>query len=167
MEVRPPPAETLQIVPDRLGVGVENMRSVFMHQNPGIIHRVIGVAGNMVPAVHDQDPLVSNGGDPFGERCTCETGADNDPVIHVNFYSLAAGRTKGRPVCGLSSFKGSKWICQKSVEPIIWRRSILKKSFLICWFFGGLFHVFKWESAMRSPVDCGPLTIMPFNSIPA
>lgn len=54
--VIPPAGEAGEVIKDPTLRGVEDMRAVFMNENPVLVKAVIGVAAHMAAALQHQDP---------------------------------------------------------------------------------------------------------------
>ena len=86
--VRAPRREPAQIVHDRPGVGVEDVRPVAVDHDAGGVVAVVGVAADVRPAVDEEDALVGLGGQTLGQHAAGEASAD-DKVVKA---ALAAAR---------------------------------------------------------------------------
>ena len=65
MLIRSPLREAGKILENIFGIGVENVRSILMKENPCIIAAVIGIARNVGPPVDKKDALPGTGGETF------------------------------------------------------------------------------------------------------
>ena len=80
MGVRSPSRELRQVGVDRLGIGMEDVGSILVHQNAGIVVPVVGVARDMGTPVDQQDLVAQLAGEPFCEHAAGETCADDEPI---------------------------------------------------------------------------------------
>ena len=65
MLVGTPTGKLREIVDDGARIGVEDVRSVTVDQDPGIVEAVLGIAAAMRPAVDDEDGFSALRGDPL------------------------------------------------------------------------------------------------------
>ena len=80
MLVAAPLRELREVIKNLARVRVENVRAVFVDQDARLVVMVVGVARDVVAAVHDEDLLVANARQPFGQDAAGETRPD-DQII--------------------------------------------------------------------------------------
>ena len=76
-----PFGELPEVVPDALGIGAEIMRSVLVDQHTDAVVEIVGVAGDVRPAVDHQAAFVQLAGQPLGQHRPREPRADDEVVI--------------------------------------------------------------------------------------
>src|SRR6185312_807816 len=91
MLVRPPISEVRQIVDHLAAVGVENVRSVFVVENAGLVRLVISIAADVRPTIDQQDPRPVLARQPLGKNGAGKTGSDDEIIV------AAPGRTSAGP----------------------------------------------------------------------
>jgi hypothetical protein len=81
MLVGPPFGELREVIDDGVAVRVEDVRAVFVIEDPGLVLLVIGIAADVVSPVDQQDPRAALAGEAFGKDRAGEAGADNQVVV--------------------------------------------------------------------------------------
>ena len=79
--VRPPLGELRQVIDDLFAVGVEDVRAVFVIENPGLVGLVIGIAADVRTAVDQQHPRAVLARQPLGKDRAGEPGPDYQIII--------------------------------------------------------------------------------------
>src|SRR4051794_846811 len=82
MLVGTPLGELRQVLEDLGRVGMEDMRTIAMDENPRVIKGVKGVAGNMRSPVDEQDARAVFAGQALGQHAASESGANDQEVEH-------------------------------------------------------------------------------------
>ena len=77
-----PRGETRKVIENVFGVGVENMRAVFVNEYSGLVVTVVGVAGDMRALVHQQHFFVRVARQTLGQNAAGETGSNNEIIEH-------------------------------------------------------------------------------------
>src|SRR5581483_11544 len=77
-----PRCKSREIVKYFLGVRVEDVRSIFMHQNSGVVVVIVCVPCNMVALVDDQDLCVELARQTFREHGSGEASPDDHVIKH-------------------------------------------------------------------------------------
>ena len=95
--VEAPFGEAREMVEDLLRVGVEDMRTVLVDQQPVVVITVIGVAADMVAAVDEKNALVALARKTLRQNAARKAGADNQPIVHSRSLRRRRGiNGKGR-----------------------------------------------------------------------
>ncbi|KPY78801.1 Unknown protein sequence [Pseudomonas syringae pv. spinaceae] len=115
MLIRPPLGESRQVVDDPLRVGMEDVRTVTMHQHPCCIRVIVCIAGDMRASVDQQHIAPQPLGQTLGDDAAGKPGADDQVVIDA-----ATG------LVGRSGFCGFKVYLRHSICSFI-KRHVLSQ----------------------------------------
>ena len=73
------------------------MGPVPMHEDPGVVDRVVGIPAYVGATVHDQDPLARLSRQPLGKDAASEPRTrDHDVVAHQSSTGLSASPAPSR-----------------------------------------------------------------------
>ncbi len=78
--VGPPLGESREVLEDRVGIGVKQVRPESVHQNAVAVGMVVGIAGDMIAPVDDQD-IAPCAGQPLGDHRSRKARSDNQHVL--------------------------------------------------------------------------------------
>ncbi len=104
-----PLGELREVIEDLARVRVENVRAVFVHEHARVVVMVVGVARDVVAAVHDEDLFVANARQPFGQHAARVTRPDDqiiksheDKRVEMSGRLCVTGGKGSRPAPGWS-----------------------------------------------------------------
>src|SRR5205085_4093519 len=89
--------EPVHVLPHALVRGVEQVRTVLVHLDPGLRVRLrVRVAAEVAAPLEDEDLLAQLGRGPFGDGQAEETGPDDDEVVtcEIVFSNLCGVRVR-------------------------------------------------------------------------
>ena len=96
MLVVAPRGELRQVLHDLVRVGVEDVRTVFVHQDAGLVVVVEGVAGDVVALVDDEHALAHAVGETLCEHGPGQPGAHNKIVEPLLPRTVRTGADRWR-----------------------------------------------------------------------
>ena len=82
MLIGTPLGELGEILEDLGRIGMEDVRSIAMDEDPRVIKRVKGIAGDMRPPVDEQDARTVFAGEALGQDAAGESRANDQEVEH-------------------------------------------------------------------------------------
>jgi hypothetical protein len=87
MLVRAPLGESRQVFEDAFGVGMEDVRPVFVNKNACVVIAVIRIAADVVSLINNENARIELRGKPLGQYATCKSRANNELIKHTVHFA--------------------------------------------------------------------------------